>query len=784
MRRMRTGARATVLAAIGTAALVAPLVIAASPAEAQLIPKAELSIVKTVGSHGPTITLDPTLSNTGENGHLEWVEDGLRIYTEMDPGSCVSTTPPNAVGCIPQLEQPEMRIAEYLETTTLLSDVVNAPQPYGFPYMDFQAAPPHVGLFQPEYHLLVDIYNDDGVPDLELMRPLNGGNDWSGFLLPGGTTMFNALTTGGMVPAPTNVGTLSAWLTALTNPQLFPNANPTVTAFGFEIPAGALMDGTVRSIDFAGTRYPLGRVYQSGITAAPGETVSYKLAIANGSSVNSKAAQGVQVADVLPPELTYLPGSLQVSTTNLPNSWGAPTSWPCSFTNNMLTCAATTFAKGEKRYVRFWATLSESINTSGLPQTDGHWVDVKHNDNATVLNVGQTRTMTAMCPADYMATDGGLLLDQAGSSADIVIESSGQQANTATGIDGWEVRATNLGAAIAEVTVQVTCLAVEVGASGGHTHVLDAMTLPLQKKIQASDLATNGRMVQRSCPTGYTPYAPEFETGSGVATIRESYVVDGTWYWVVDHSDGTDLWFGLGCLAPQTLSSGGHTADLVVTTPDDTISVASETQTEGIMACPADSNAIVGGYGGYTSQVRSLGAEPRGDKYMFRFYNEDWDSARNADIQVTCVGALTTDEPTYKDVVNTAYVTTTTKDRDYSDNQSSANVAANGDPVAGLPSGVILNALTATRTLNGNDKATALTFDMKCTKTKACNFTVKAFSGANLVASKTTSILALASKNVAVPTTGLGKNLAFGDNLVVKIKTTAGTTTYNVGIVS
>lgn len=772
---MRANARAATLAAIGAAALVVPLLVATAPAEA-LIPKAELSIAKTVGSHGPVQKLDTALSGTGLNGHLEWVEDGLRIYTEADRDSCVVPVPASSPTCNMQAEGPEMRITEYLDTDTLLADVVNAPQPFSIPYISFVPAG-NVG-FVPDYHLLVDL-NDDGNPDIKLVRTLFSP-DWTATLIIGGTP-FAALTTGNP-PVPTNVGSLAAWLNALTpNPQQFPNApKPTVTAFGFAVAAGALVDGVIQSIDFAGNRISFARVYQSGITAAPGETVSYKLTIANGNSSNSRSAQGVQVADVLPPDMTYVPDTLKIQ---VGSQWQTPSAsnWPCTFANNMLTCAARTFAKGESRTIRFWATLSENISAAGLPESEGHWIDVKHDDTAGVLNVGQTRTVTAVCPVDYMATDGGLLLDQAGASADVVIESS--KVTTVGGAAAWAVRATNLGTEVADVTAQVTCLAVEVGASGGHTHLLDAMTMAMKPGSLASDPATDGQQVQRSCPVGYTPYAPEFEVASGIAVVRESYVVDNTWYWVIDHTDGTASSFGISCLAPQTMADSGHMADLVISTPDDTISVGPETQTEGVMACPADSNAIVGGYGGYTSQVRSLGAEPRGDTYMFRFYNADWTQARSADIQVTCVGALTADEPTYKDVVNTAYVTTTTKDRDYSDNASSAGVAVNGDPVAGLPSGVILTQLAATRTV-ANNKTTALTLSMQCTKTNPCNFTVKAFSGSNLVASKTSSILALATKNIVVPTTSLGKNLAFGDNVVVKIKTTAGTTNYNVGIVS
>ncbi|WP_243059222.1 hypothetical protein [Nocardioides sp. SR21] len=781
MRRMRARARTTVLAAIGAAALVVPLLVAASPAEA-LIPKAELSIDKTVASHRPTIKLNAALSNTRENGHLAWVDDGLRLFTENDPNSCVSSSPP--VVCTITAEYYYTQIAEYLDTSTPLSDVIAATGPYGPPSLEYQATT-NLG-YTPEYRLLVDFLGSDGVPDVTLSRPHNSA-DWTGYFGVGGggfPPLFAVIPVPNTNPTTyTSTGTLAQWRTALSSQ---PQAQvPVVTAFGFAVPAlpgsATIMDGTLKAINFAGTHHDLRRVYQSGLTAAPGEVVSYKLRIANGNSANAKAAQGVQVADVLPPDMTYVPGSLVTSATNTPGSWVNPSSWPCAFTTNMLTCGATTFAKGQTRYVRFDATLDDSISTAGLPQTEGHWVDVQHNDEASTLGIGQSKTITATCPADYMATDGGLLLDGAGSSADIVIESS--RVSQVDGSAAWAVKATNLGDQAAPVTAEVTCLAVELGSSAGHTHLLDAVTMPMQLGTSAGDNAQESQLVDRSCPVGWTPYAPEFEVASGIVVVRESYAVDNTWYWYVKHSDGAASSYGISCLAPRTYAAGGHAAELVISTPDDTITVASETQTEGVMACPADSSAIVGGYGGYSNDVLALGMEPRGDRYMFRFYNADWTQARKADIQVTCIGSMTIDEPTYKDVINTAYVTTTTKDRDYSDNNSSATVGVTGDPVAGEPSGVTVNPLTATRT-RANGKTTAITMTMQCTKAKPCNFTVKAYSGANLVASKTTSLVAQANKPVSVPTTGLGKNLAFGDNLVVKIKTTAGTTTYNVGIVS
>lgn len=795
------------LAYVAAGMLVAPLLVAA-PAQA-LIPKADLTIVKTVGSHGPTIAINPALSGTGLNGHLDWETDGVRVYTEKDLDSCVPlppNVPPNTPPCPDFFELPEMRVAEYVNTSTPLSDVVmdvnqaNPPTTWPEPQLYFRATQfnpgnPQNPLALLQFRLQIDLFGDDGVADIELARDLYGpgglgGATWRGYLVNGVDPNGNPVPYSPNIgPVTTNEGTLSAWVTSLNLLQQFPGApRPVVTAFGFGIPKGLVqpVDVMLRSIYFAGDYYDLRRSFQPSIGATPGETVTYQVKVSNGTGASTKAAANVKVVDVLPPGMTYVPDSLiddvAIAPFNPLDPFAQPTpgtSANCEFDGQILTCAPGTLGVGATRTIQFDAVLDDTISTAGLPQSEGHWVDVQHQDASISIPVGQTRTSTAACPDGYLATDGGVLLDQT-SPADVVVESS--RATTSSGVHGWTVRATNLGDDRATGSTQVTCLAEEVGASGGHTHAIDAQTLPLQQKIVPAMSETDARAVQRTCPTGYTPYAPQFETTSGIAVVRESYAIDNTWYWFVDHTDGTDASFGISCLAPRTLSGSGHTAQLVISVPDDTISIGSETETEGVLACPADSSAIAGGYGGYTSRVRSLGAEPRGDRYMFRFYNEDPSNARNADIQVTCVGALTANEPTYKDVVNTAYATTTTKDRDANDNASSATVAVSGDPAPTQPSGVILNQLTATRSV-ANGKTTALTLDMRCPKTKACTFTVKAFSGGTLMASKTTSILALTTKNVVVPTTGAGKSLAFGDTIVVKIKTTAGTTTYTVGVI-
>lgn len=772
-RNVRLGGFA---AAVSVIALVTPLM-AMNSAQAS-IPKADLKIVKTVASHGPTIDVDPRLSETLERGNVAWEPTGAHL----------TATPPTATQCqtIPNYclnEIPKVQIGEYVDTSTSLSDVVNAPAgPFSIPKLGITPTPNIPSGFV-NMSLIVDLGNAQntnfsyGSIKLVLLGGIGAGptDVWTGTTLANGV-----LAPAFQMPVVNGVaaGTLQQWLTP------FPDA--TVTAYGFSSQTPNVNQGippsvdlTINWIDFAGTRHDLARTttFKPSISATPGDTVTYKLVVTNGSSADTKTATGVRIADVLPPEFTYVPGTL-----NSP-------SWPCAFTVNVLACSSITMARNDTRTITFDATLDDTITTAGLPAVAGHPVDVQHQTTATDLPAAATKTVTTMCPTGYLATDGGLLVGSIGQGADysdIVINSS--MPVTVAGVSGWRVQATNLGGAQAQGKATVTCLDSTVGTSSGHTHDLSFTNPAMRQLIAVNDnQGVSPRLVFRTCPAGYTPYAPAFDITDGVAVIRESYAVDNTWFWTVDFSDGTNASFGVSCLSPQTNATDGHRADLTIATPDDTIAVAPETVADGPEPCPDAASAIVGGYGSNDPDILPLGMDPLGDHYTLRFYNSDWDSSHNADIQVTCIGTTTTDELPYQHIVNTAYLMATTKDRDYTDNSSSADVAVNSndDGTPTRPSGVTLASLAAPRVLNGNNKPTAITLSMLCNTAPACSFTVKGLVDGDVVATKTTSIVqSITPRSVNVPTTSLGKNLAFGDDVVIKIKTTKGTSTYTVGLTS
>ncbi|MEP9363861.1 hypothetical protein ABLE68_12915 [Nocardioides sp. CN2-186] len=777
-------------AAVGAAALVLPL-LAVNPAQAS-IPKADLTIVKTVASHGPTIDLDPRLSDTLDRGNVAWEQTGAHLTTTPPYADLAQCGQSQAATQYCISEFPKMQIGEYVDTSTRLEDVIasatppqNGPQnPFALPRLNVAAPPGGVGSGPVNMVYIVDLGKAPAFPtadfgSIKLVLPVGQGTldtPWVGMTLANGTLP------AGPWPAsnggPQGTAKLADWLT------VFPDA--TVTAFGFATPpvpqfqAPTPTNLIITSIDFNGVHYDLSRtnVFKPSVSAEPGETVTYRIVVTNGSSVDTKTAGGVQVADALPAQFTYAAGTL-----SSPN-------WPCAFTGNVLSCSGITISAGSSRTITFDATLDDTLSTADLPASPGHAVGVQHRSTSVDLPSTQTKTITTMCPTGYLATDGGLLISsigQGGDYSDVVISSS--QPVTVSGVAGWRVQASNLGGGFAQGKATVTCLASTVGSSASHTHALLGTHPAMKRLIAVNDFGPiSPRRVSRSCPTGYTPYAPAFDVSDGVAVMRESYAVDNTWYWTVDYSDDTNAWFGISCLAPQTTTTDGHQATLTVATPDDTISVAPETVADGPEPCPDNSNAIVGGYGSDDNDILPLGMDPLGDSYLLRFYNADWDSAHHADIQVTCISATTGDEPAYQHVVNTAYLTSTTKDRSYADNSSSADVAvtSNGNGTPTKPSGVTLSTLAAQRTTNSSNKATAIVLQMLCSTAPSCSFTVKGLVGSTVVATKTTSIPQnlITPKSVTVPTTGAGKGLAFGDNVTVQIKTSKGTTQYVVGIVS
>ncbi|WP_296605256.1 hypothetical protein [Nocardioides sp.] len=711
--KLRIGGLAAVVSAT---TLVLPLF---AMGAAQAAATADLTITKTVSvaKTGTIIEASdfiPALSDTSGAATVEFTDSGLHV-----------TTADNAA-----------HAAEHW--------ALDAPMPSAVTLNWTGPAP------KPGSHIMFDVdhtFGNGNDYNVLVGEDVYGGDFW----YTGGTT--RAATRGITCPSTAAGsgsdchGTLAQWKTAVPNGHMY--------AAGFSLGTGAVGNGYITSMTYDSTRFDFGG-FASSVQAAPGSTVEYKLTVTNSGS--AAMATSVVVTDTLPADLTYVSGSL------VDNGNG------CAFVAKTLTCNAGSFPPGISTTIKFKAKLSSTVTSNGLQPKVGHIVDVQKQEVFANLPAnGLPQTFNVMCPAGYTPTDGGLLLDavdQGGYYSDIVTSVS--KPINVSGIDGWTVSATNLGEERGQGKVKVTCLGSSTGSSDGHSHAIQVVGSDLGSGTISAFEGTD--TVTRTCPTGYTPIAPQFTVTSGIAVMRTSIAAANTWKWTVDHEAGAAVTFGLSCLAPQAQASNGHMASLGVSTQSDTLSLAPETRDEGVQQCLPESKAITGGYEGMDENVLSLGKEQRGNNYMFRFYNDDWELAHNAKIQVTCVADRTPDEPRYYHVTNTA---TVQSPDDPSASSSSADIAVVGDPVDSVD-GVMVGG-TGSRTGWPVKKV-----NITVTCISACAFTVKVIKNGDVVAKATKSFSASpAPRPVAVPTTSAGKHLNAGQ-VTVKVKTADDTVTKTV----
>lgn len=743
MRRMRARSYTAIVAAT----LALPL-LAAAPAQAA--PTADLSISKTVSSVSSGTKIDESqlltaLNDVRNAGTATYLDQGLRIRTTGTAD----------------------KVAQYW------------PQSGPLPSTASYAWTQEEGTFRPGMQIVFDADGilNNGIGDYNILVnvPTDNGSNW--WLPPSASSMAKdaapSCTSGGPLPDtdpdPVRVcsglvngrpwyGTLGAWITALPNAKMY--------AVGYSLGSGAsgIHSGLITSMDYGDQHYVFGG-YSSAMTALPGETVEYKLTVRNATGPSTIPAAGVQVTDVLPPELTYVDGSL------IDNGLG------CSFAGQVLTCSLGTVPDGVSTSIKYKAVVDDEISTAGMPIVQGHWVDVQKQETFADLPAGQTRTYETYCPTGYIATDGGLLIDavdQGGSYADIQVRTS--KPTSLGGIQGWTVTAQNTGLYRGQGKVKVTCLSSTMGGSGGHTHTITV------SPSSGTTTATNpgpaaSATVVRSCPSGYTPVAPAYDVTLGSVVVRQSWASGSTWTWQIDQSANSSTTFGLTCLPPRSDATGGHTASLLISTTSDAVALGAGTRAEGQITCADGGNGIVGGFGTELPTVRSLGMESRGITYMYRFHNAGPATAQGL-TQLTCIGVRTATEPSYYHVINTALVTTTTPDASGTDNSSSADLAVNGDPTAAPPNGVTVDT-TATRTVVLS-KTTLVTLGIKCPA--ACSFTARLYYGGGVAAKTATTVSLPANpgfQSVDIATTNLGTYL--GPGLVsVKIRSAGHTVTFPV----
>jgi len=196
-----------------------------------------------------------------------------------------------------------------------------------------------------------------------------------------------------------------------------------------------------------------------------------------------------------------------------------------------------------------------------------------------------------------------------------------------------------------------------------------------------------------------------------------------------------------------------------------TVTVGAESRSDETLQCADGGNGIVGGYRSNNEALLSLGTESRGNNYMFRFYNDDWEHAHHADIAVTCVGVRTADEAPYILIRNTAKVGVGDTMHDSSSADLVVSGDASGDSVSTPATGVTVKDKGHLK-FKASGKTKSVGLWVNCAE--QCIFQIRVVKDGTVVAKASKSIAA-GGKTIQVPTTSAGKDLGYG-NVTVKIK--------------
>jgi hypothetical protein len=268
-----------------------------------------------------------------------------------------------------------------------------------------------------------------------------------------------------------------------------------------------------------------------------------------------------------------------------------------------------------------------------------HKVETSKNETHMSVPALSTGTVTAVCPAGSVATDGSVRLDavdqDTGTFADAVV--TGSEA-TADG-RGWAGTVKNTATGQVQGKVNVVCLGEATTRVDGHTHdlVVSAPVTADQAWIKAGTYD-----VVVPCATGSIAVAPSFAITGGAAVVSGSSQDAKGWKFTVDVRDAAEVTVGVRCLSTTTTESNGHTHTLGLKQLTGSVDVAAGQSAEAALSCQ------VGGTGVVTSRILSgglvfRGSDPQSRSTLFRAFNPGA-SDGTAAFGVLCVGIDTTGE--------------------------------------------------------------------------------------------------------------------------------------------
>ncbi|MCB0861287.1 MAG: DUF11 domain-containing protein [Solirubrobacterales bacterium] len=434
--------------------------------------------------------------------------------------------------------------------------------------------------------------------------------------------------------------------------------------------------------------------------ARPGDVVTYTLKAEN---VGNAVAHDVVITDPVPVGLTFV-------------SAGSP----CVEAAGTVTCQIGDLMPGEVKTYEVKATVDAWGDAD--PSAD-HLLDVQKVETQIDLNPGETKTVQAVCPSGYFASDGSVRIDHVDQgtgdwTAPEVLESR------ASSLEAWQGTVHNSATGRAQAKIFAVCIQKKTVADGTHQH-----DLIVSAPITVNNFTPAGKNeATLLCGPGQIAIQPGFESDVPANLVYSEPEGNG-WKFVLDSSQDGQATFSIRCMTRQVSVVDGHTHDLAFqhivkefTIQPGEVNEAQLTCADGYKGIVADMDLDDG--------LVSLGNDPRPVTRAFKIYNPT-DHALNARLSLLCLGLRTAGEHVPPKVLqNTAYISTSSLEEVTTNNHSTATVVAedtdNYEPVDPTePTKPTPNNPVA-KTIVGKGvsySASGVTFTLKCSG--ACGGTAK-----------------------------------------------------------
>jgi uncharacterized repeat protein (TIGR01451 family)/fimbrial isopeptide formation D2 family protein len=378
----------------------------------------------------------------------------------------------------------------------------------------------------------------------------------------------------------------------------------------------------------------------------PGDTVTYTLKAEN---VGNAAADNVVITDPVPVGMTFV-------SADAPGTQAAGT----------VSCQIGSLNPGQVKTYQVKATVDQWGDAD--PSAD-HLLDVQKVETQIDLEPGQVRTVQAVCPTGYFASDGSVRIDHVDQgtgdwTAPQVLESR------ASALDTWQGTVKNTATGRAQAKIFAVCISKQTVSDGTHTH-----DLIVSNPITVSDEVLAGRKTATlQCGPGQIAIQPGFES-SAEADLVYSEPEGNGWKFVLDVSEPAHVTFSIRCMTRQVSVVDGHTHDLQFQHIAKEFTIPAGTVNEAQLTCSDGSKGIVADMD-LDDGLVSLGNDPRPVTRAFKIYNPT-DHDLKARLSLLCLGLRTAGEHLPPKVLqNTAYISTTSNEQVTSNNNSTATVTA------------------------------------------------------------------------------------------------------------